>query len=706
MDRVLARQMLKKYFGYDTFRPYQEEIIESVMLGNDTVAIMPTGGGKSICFQLPALMKEGFCLVVSPLIALMKDQVEGLNANGIPAAFINSTLSAQERSDVFRKLNNKELKLLYVSPEKLLTADFIDFIKHYPINLIAIDEAHCISMWGHDFRPEYTRLSMLKKQFPGIPLMALTATADRLTRDDMSTQLAMDNPRQFIASFNRPNISLAVLPGKKRFEVILDFVQNRKGQSGIIYCLSRKATEQLATKLSDNGVDAGFYHAGMSAEERSQVQDDFIHDRTEIICATIAFGMGIDKSNVRWVIHYNLPKNMEGYYQEIGRAGRDGLKSEALLFYTFRDVVTLGGFNDASAQRDLMNAKLQRMQEYAEAATCRRKILLSYFNEVLEENCGNCDVCKNPPTSFDGTIIAQKALSAIIRLKEVVPSSILIDVLRGSGRREVVDNGYHRIKTFGAGKEIRYEAWQQYLLQLLHQGLIEPAYDQNQALKVTEEGKKVLFEGKSVDFVEVTDYEKYKEERDKVRIIKPKKVVLEENLFDILRKVRKDIADAKGVAAYKIFSDATLREMASERPVSSLELLEISGVGDHKLEAYGSYFMNAITEFKLAEKDKGSTYLRTLALVHEGLTVEEISRERNLNPVTIYSHLAHLYSKGEPIDISLYIEPVVEKAVKEAIQAVGSVSSLKELYNHLDGDIAYGKIRLGIAIHQREQSGL
>jgi ATP-dependent DNA helicase RecQ len=430
-----AQAALKKFFGYDTFRPMQADIVQTILNGRDVLVIMPTGGGKSICYQIPALVMEGICIVVSPLIALMKDQVEGLRANGVPAAFLNSSISYEEQRKVEERAYDGHLKLLYVSPEKLLSAGFFNFLKGLKINLFAIDEAHCISSWGHDFRPEYAQLRYLKEQFPEVPVVALTATADRATRKDIVLQLALPDPETFIASFDRPNLSLAVRPGQQRLKQIIDFIKERPGQSGIVYCLSRKETEDVALGLQNQGIKAEFYHAGLSPDRRDKVQTAFIKDSTPIIVATIAFGMGIDKSNIRWVIHYNLPKNMEGYYQEIGRAGRDGLNSDTLLFYSYGDLMRLQSMITESGQAELMQAKLDRMQQYAEASMCRRRILLSYFGEDLGKDCGNCDVCLHPPQRFDGTVLAQKALSAVARTQERIGVIMLVDILRGSQRK-------------------------------------------------------------------------------------------------------------------------------------------------------------------------------------------------------------------------------------------------------------------------------
>jgi len=587
--------ILKKYFGYETFRPLQKEIIEAVLSGNDAVVLMPTGGGKSLCFQIPALFFEGITIVVSPLIALMKDQVGALKAIGVEAELLNSTLSREEEATVFNKIKTLKTKILYVSPERLLTRDFYYFMQEISISLFAIDEAHCISAWGHDFRPEYTKLSFLKKSFPNLPIIALTATADRLTRKDIENQLGLVEPKRFIASFNRPNLSLKVLPGKQRIEQILRFLTHRPNQPGIIYCLSRNGTEEVTEKLRAKGYKAAFYHAGLSAEQRSQTQDDFLRDNVQIICATIAFGMGIDKSNVRWVIHYNLPKNIESYYQEIGRSGRDGLPADTILFYTYSDVIKLQSFVDDSGQKELQTEKLQRMMEYAEAVICRRKILLNYFSENLEEDCGNCDICTNPPKMFNATKIAQKALSAIYRMKEQAPMGMLIDVLRGALTKKIQDNNFHLIKTFGVGKEYNSTHWQQYLLQMMHQGFIEIAYDKGNALLLSEKSKDVLFKNSEVFLVKPQVVEQVKEETKKTKV----KFSASEtpDLFDLLRNLRKKLADEKGVPPYIIFSDATLHGMVQQKPINKEDMLNISGVGEKKFNDYGGIFISEIRKF-------------------------------------------------------------------------------------------------------------
>ena len=499
---------LKEYFGYSEFRPQQKQIIESVFEGNDNLVIMPTGGGKSICFQLPATLLPGLTLVISPLIALMKDQVDGLRANGIGAAFINSSQATSEHQEIFNSIISEEVKLLYVAPESLSQLEGI--LARVELSLIAIDEAHCISAWGHDFRPAYTQLGYLKNRFPSTPIIALTATADKATREDISQQLNLVNPTLNLSSFDRPNLSLEVRPGTERIKQILQFVHTRPTDCGIIYCLSRKTTESLAEKLKNDGFSAAAYHAGLTHDKRESVQDEFVNDKIQIVCATVAFGMGIDKSNVRWVIHYNLPKNIEGYYQEIGRAGRDGIDSDTILFHSYADVIQLQKFATNSGNEEVQLAKLDRMQQYAEALSCRRKVLLSYFGEFPEKDCGNCDVCKNPPTFFDGTLLAQKALSTVYRVNQSETLATVIDVLRGAQNSNVLEKGYNTISTYGIGKEASWKDWQQYIIQLINQGMLEIAFHEHSHLRLTEFAKKVLFEKQKVFLAAVLDKAKVK----------------------------------------------------------------------------------------------------------------------------------------------------------------------------------------------------
>lgn len=585
---------LKRYYGYDRFRPMQEDIIRSILSGRDTVVLMPTGGGKSVCFQIPALMLPGVTVVVSPLIALMKDQVGALTLNGISAAYINSTQTPREQRDIEDACTKGKLKLLYVSPEKLLTESFFIFLKRIRLSLFAIDEAHCISSWGHDFRPEYTQLNVLKEHFPNVPTIALTATADKLTRQDIADRLGLIDPAVFVASFNRTNLSLQVLPGQNRMQQIIRLLQQKPDTSGIIYCLSRKSCESLAAKLQEKGFGAAFYHAGMDPDERARTQDAFLRDDVRIICATIAFGMGIDKSNVRWVIHYNMPKNIEGFYQEIGRAGRDGAAAQTVLFYSFADVATYKDMLNESrpANLNLQLAKLERMQQYADAHTCRRQILLSYFSEELPDPCDNCDVCRDPRVTFDGTVLAQKALSAMIRTGERVPMNLLIDILRGSRSQAVMQGGYDQIKTYGAGRDLKFEEWRSYLHQLINIGVIEIAYDNHYALRRGILADQVLYGGRKIDLVRPDDAPKPVAEKTKA-----KGEGNRDELFEQLRVLRKQLADEQNVPAYVVFTDTTLEEMARQRPTTPDSLRNVSGVGERKLQLFGKQFLDVIVSY-------------------------------------------------------------------------------------------------------------
>ncbi len=691
---------LKEYFGFDDFRPLQKQIIDSVFKGNDNLVIMPTGGGKSICFQLPAILLPGVTLVISPLIALMKDQVDGLTANGIPAAFLNSSQTEKEQQKIFSRLQEKEIKLLYVAPESLQYIDRV--FSSGNISLIAIDEAHCISSWGHDFRPAYTQLGYLKNRYPSTPVIALTATADKATRQDICEQLNIPKAIKHIASFDRKNLSLEVRPGTKKYVQILSFLNSRRGESGIIYCLSRKNTEDLAAKLKKDGREAAAYHAGLSHDDRTKIQEEFVNDKTGIICATVAFGMGIDKSNVRWVIHYNLPKNLEGYYQEIGRAGRDGLPSSTLLFHSYADVVQLRKFAEGSGNADVQLAKLERMQQYSEALSCRRKILLSYFGELIAEDCGNCDVCKNPPEFFDGTLIAQKALSCIYRLNGQESLGTVIDVLRGAQNAAVYDKGYQHLKTYGISRDISWRNWQQYMIQLINLGFIEIAFHDHNKLQLTPLAKKVLFEAYKVQLAEAGAVEMKKESASAEN--KP----AADSLFEKLRKLRLELAKEEGIPAYLIFNDATLKEMEKERPMTDEDFLRINGVGRQKMQNYGYRFIKEIISFskekREKKKKKGNTYLLTYELYKNGLGVEEIAAERKLTATTVYSHLSKLYTEGKDIDLHQFVSKADITAVKKAREELNAPDGLKPYYEHFQEAIDYWTIRLALTLLESEET--
>lgn len=599
-------KILKSYFGYTSFRPLQKEIITCILQKKDTLVLMPTGGGKSLCYQIPALMTEGTAIVVSPLISLMKDQVEALQDNGIIARALNSTNDETADAAIRFECRQGRVKLLYISPERLLNE--INFLlKDIRISLFAIDEAHCISQWGHDFRPEYTRLNILREQFPQVPIVALTATADKITRQDILKQLSMRDPQVFISSFDRPNLSLDVKRGyqqKEKNRTILEFINRRAGESGIIYCMSRNTTEKVADMLEEHGISTAVYHAGLSTAARDAAQEDFINDRVQVVCATIAFGMGIDKSNVRWVIHYNLPKSIESFYQEIGRAGRDGLPSDTLLFYSFADIVLLSRFANESGQQELNMEKLKRMQQYAEADICRRRILLNYFGESMEHDCGNCDVCRNPPQRFNGTILVQKALSAIARTDQQIGTSTLIDILKGAASADIIERGYDKLKTYGVGRDIPARDWQDYLLQMLNLGYFEVAYNEKNHLKITEAGKKVLFGHEQAQLVVIKREAYEAKNKQKKKKAEPQAQALpmvfeneNDQLFEALRVLRKKLADQQAIPAYIVLSDKVLHLLASSKPVTIEAFGEISGIGEYKKERYGKDFIKVIRQF-------------------------------------------------------------------------------------------------------------
>ena len=701
MDMVKTHEALKHYFGFDSFRPLQAEIIQQAFAGKDCVALMPTGGGKSICYQLPAILMPGTCIVVSPLISLMKDQVDALLANGVKASLLNSTLDRMDQRMVEDELFEGKIDLLYVSPERLVSRDFLPLLQRARINLIAIDEAHCISAWGHDFRPEYTQLKFLKQQLPNVPIMALTATADRITRIDIAEQLALKEPEVFIASFDRPNLSLEVRSGQDRLGQIAAFIRNRPGQPGIIYCLSRKSTEQVAASLKTRGVNAGFYHAGMADRERSRVQEDFINDRLEVIAATVAFGMGIDKSNVRFVIHYNLPKNVESYYQEIGRAGRDGAKAETILFYSYADVAMMQDIirQEDSDLTEIKLAKLERIYHYATGQICRRKILLNYFGEELSENCDNCDICRKPPEYFDGTVLAQKALSAVARVQEKAGVTLLIDILRGSGRQEIMDRGYHHVKTFGAGRDLPFSDWRQYFEQMLNQGLIEIAHEAFGQVRLTPAGKEVLFNGRAVELVQAAGLKEKVKKTPRVA----KAEQLRGELFEILRKLRLEIAREEGVPPYIVFNDTTLEEMAEKKPVTEEDFHGLSGVGEAKLERYGARFLELIRSYLLEKKEEGfrvtgGTYLETYDLFNKGLDPEQIAEKRAINVSRVYEHLVHFIEKGEAVDTDRLIEEEEVEKILAAARDVEDKTKLKPIFEALNEEVPYHKIRLAMAL--------
>jgi ATP-dependent DNA helicase RecQ len=717
MDIARAKEILKRQFGYDSFRMNQEQAIETVLAKKDSVVLMPTGGGKSLCYQIPALMLDGLTVVISPLIALMKDQVDALKNNGVDAAFLNSTQTAQEQSEVFRAIRSSRLKLLYVAPERLIqTGDqFIEFLKSVNVSLFAIDEAHCISSWGHDFRPEYMQLRKLKTHFPDVPLIALTATADKLVRKDIVERLGFRDHELFVSSFNRPNIFYTVEPKRNSFARLLEYLEKRPEESGIVYCLSRSSADSLAADLRDEGFNALAYHAGLDKEIRDKHQELFLKDEAKIVVATIAFGMGIDKSNVRFVVHMDLPKNIESYYQETGRAGRDGLQSEALLFFSWGDVNKLKSFAEVEgnrAQTEIMLKKLNTMGAFGDLKTCRRKFLLSYFSEELVEDCGQCDNCTTEFERFDGTIIAQKALSAVYRTGQRFGMSYLIDFLRGSQAKTIWEE-HKRLKTYGVGADISKNNWFEYFRDLIAQGYLKQVESQYLTIVLTEKSDAVLRGNERVELIKVT----IKEDKKKSLVSKVSHDYFKD-LFEDLKRVRTIFARSENVPPYVVFSDATLVEMAAYLPQTENEMRQISGVGELKLEKYAADFLREIRTYckinGLASRinlkspkretksrtkrdaDGNSSYDVSLDMFNSGLSIQEIAEARGLAQGTIEMHLIRFIQSGEVSleDIVLFskIEPIKNAIVR--INAGAAVAPVKEF---LGENYSYTEIRAVMA---------
>ncbi len=591
---------LAEIFGYDSFRPHQREIVERVVAGGDAFVLMPTGGGKSLCFQVPALHRDGIAVVVSPLISLMKDQVDALRANGVSAACLNSSLSAEEASAVLHDVRSGALDLLYCAPERLMLPGTLELLHGVRVSLFAIDEAHCVSQWGHDFRPEYVQLARLRELFPGVPFIALTATADDTTLQDVRARLGLLDAPVFSAGFDRPNIRYTVVEKHDAIGQLKRFVAEKPGQSGIVYCLTRKRVEQVAAKLKAAGVKSGAYHAGMNADARTRVQDAFLGDRLDVVVATVAFGMGIDKPDVRFVVHFDCPKNIEGYYQETGRAGRDNAPAEALLLFGLQDVVTARSLIMRSGNADQVRIethKLDAMVAMAEAVTCRRRVLLGYFGEPLEQDCGNCDVCLDPPEVYDGTVDAQKALSAVYRLRESFGIAHVIDVLRGAQTEKIVRLGHEALSVYGIGAEHSHDDWSSILRQLIHRGYLMQDIARYNVLRLTPKATPVLRGEEPVELA-----------RPRAKVAKPAEqrkakgaagfqlAAEDEELFDRLREMRRVIAAEMSVPAYVVFGDKTLAGIAAARPTSHEELLAVSGVGQAKLDRYGTQVLAVVGE--------------------------------------------------------------------------------------------------------------
>jgi len=591
--------LLKQFFGFDSFRPLQEEIIRDALAGRDVLALLPTGGGKSLCFQLPALARAGLTVVVSPLISLMKDQVDALQASGVPATFLNSSLKPDESRARLRGLHSGEYRLLYVAPERMMLSGFLSDLRQWNLNLLAIDEAHCISEWGHDFRPEYRRLAELRQHFPEVPLMALTATATERVRLDIVKQLRLREPQRYVASFNRPNLTYRVLPKSKAYEQVLHFLATRPNESGIVYCQSRKSAESVAARLSDDGVMAKPYHAGLDAKERSANQELFLRDEVRVICATIAFGMGINKPNVRFVIHHDLPKNVEGYYQETGRAGRDGLPSECLLLFSAGDAVKYSRFIEEVSdekQRQIATTQLRQMVHFAESGECRRVSLLRYFGEDSREtNCGGCDNCLTPRATYDGTLAGQKFLSCVFRVREKSGINFginqIVEVLTGAGTENIIKWDHHTISTYGIGREFSRVEWRNIGRELVRLGYLRQVAEKFNVLQLTEQGQAALRHRQSIRLTKATAATKAAQPR-------AGEISCDEALFERLRRLRKRLADERGVPPYIVFSDVSLRQMARNYPSNEAEFAQISGVGEQKLKRFGKVFVATIAKYR------------------------------------------------------------------------------------------------------------
>jgi len=699
-------EILNQQFGFKEFRFHQQQIIESVMAKNDTAVLMPTGGGKSLCYQIPALLFNGLTIVVSPLIALMKDQVDGLRLNGIAAAYLNSTLSPNEQAEVMNDIRTGKLKLLFIAPEKIFINEqqFLHFLKPLNVSLFAIDEAHCISQWGHDFRPEYLQLAVLKKHFPGVPIIALTATADELTRKDILEKLNLQSPKTFISSFNRENIHYFIEQKRNWFAYLLDYLNKHKEDSGIIYCLSRASTESLADDLAEHGFSAKPYHAGLEKQQRDLHQELFIKDKVKIIVATIAFGLGIDKSNVRFVFHVDLPKNIESYYQETGRAGRDGVKSDAILFYGRGDLVKLKKFCEIEnnpAQSRIMLEKLNKMARLCETQTCRRKFMMNYFGEAYPNYCGSCDVCLSNYEKFDGTIVAQKALSAVARLDQRYGVNFVIDFLRGS-KSEKLQQWQTQLKTYGVGADIGKEEWRQYLNDLIVMGYLQQEEGQYPVLKLTEKSKAVLKGEETVMLVKSIT-------RKKAEV---KEQPHEVELLSRLKILRNRLADEARIPAYVIFSDSTLIELATYLPQNLSELKMISGFGDVKLQRYGKVFLDEVLTYckknnlpsRMVNKttrrrrrtapslllEKSDTRVESYELFKSGKTVAEVAAFRNLATSTIQNHLAFFVAVGK-LEVTELVSPEKIDQIEKVIK-LHSDLSLGELKKILGENINYGEI--------------
>ncbi|MFB6182223.1 MAG: DNA helicase RecQ [Candidatus Magasanikbacteria bacterium] len=699
-----AKQALSKYFGYESFLSKQKEIIEAVLGGKDSLVLMPTGGGKSICFQIPGIIQPGICIVVSPLISLMRDQVDALVEKDIQAAYLNSSISKKEQQVIKQEARAGELDILYTSPERLNSSRFFNFLENLNINLFAIDEAHCISAWGHDFRPEYTNLKKIKKYFSK-PIIALTATADEQTRKDIIKQLGLSvsNTEIFKTSFDRPNLNLQILSSQKKLIRIKKYINNKGDASGIVYCLSRKSTERVAKKLRGWGIDAKHYHAGLDSSTRDKRQREFIYDQTQVICATIAFGMGIDKSNIRFVIHYNLPKNIESYYQQIGRAGRDGADSDAILFYDKEDLGKLKFFAKQSDREEVQLAKLNHIRKFVENDVCRRKTLLAYFGEMYQGLCNNCDVCAQDPSILKEDEAVKKVLSALARLKKHVSIENLASVLIGEYKYVISSKGFDDIKTFGLGDDKTKEEWKNYINQLINLGLIKFSFLDSNKVEITKLGKKVLVEDISIELFEhgiKSDQASSKNKKTgqfKEGYLSGDYGIEEsdqekDNLYFKLKKLRKKLAKKQDVPPYVIYHDSTLEQIVSETPLNFKQLRQVEGIGSKKCNKYGEEIINTIIKYISKNPDDFDNKKVVYCKHYLDENISEISKSLCLETKKIYRIFEKLSRSGYNINLTKFVDKNTVSSIKEYIEEKEEAVGAEEVRQHISRNLPKEKV--------------